>query len=139
MSAGKHLGGVSKIFYGTTAGLSTSVQITSLWSGTTPGDTETITGQDASGRNVQTGVRRTGQIFTTAVTAAFITNLIAAADNCTELYVKYYMIDGNVHKYGPGIVTVGAAAGNVDGLPHRVVISHESFTEDILDHTSFTG
>ena len=140
MSAGKHLGGITKIFYNTTVGFgASSVQITGLWSGTSPGEAEVITGQDAAGRNAQTGVRIPNVIFSTAVTAAFVTNIIAAAKACTELYFKYYYIDGNKHVYGPNVVRTGFSPGNTEGLPHRLVITHEGFTEDVLDQIDFTG
>jgi len=137
MSAGKKLGGYTKIFYGTTVGLSTSTQITGLWTGTQPGEAEITEGQDAAGRTVQTGVRVPGEIFTTAVTAAFITNLIAAAANCTELYIRYYYIGGGYITYGPHTVRVGSVGAGI-GEVQRVVIRHDGFTEDILDQTTFS-
>ena len=139
MSAGKHIGGVTKIFYNTSVGFgASSVQITGLWSGTQPGEADVTTGEDSAGRTVQTGVRVPGVIFSTALTAAFVSNLIAAAKNCTELYFKFYFLDGNKHVYGPHTVNVGFTGAGV-GEVHRLAISHDGFTEDILDQIDFSG
>lgn len=138
MSAGKHVGGVTKIFYGTTVGLTTSTQITGLWSGTQPGEAEVTNGNDSVGRTIQTGIRMPGTIFSTALTAAFVTNLIAAAEACTELYIKYYFSDGNIHIYGPHTVNVGFTGASF-GEVHRLAITHDGFTADLLDQVDFSG
>ena len=137
MSAGKKLGGYNKIFYGTTAGLSTSTQITGLWSGTLPGDSEMLQQQDSAGRTVNTGVRQTLSIFSTAVTAAFVTNLIAAQAACTELYFRLYYIGGGYITFGPHIVKGIGHAGAEPGQVHRLAIETEGFTEDILDQITY--
>ena len=137
MSQGKHVGGVTKIFFGTTPGLSTSTQITGLWTGTQPGEAEETSGQDSVGRTIQTGIRLPGNIFSTALTAAFVSTLIGHADNCQELYIKYYYSDGNAHVYGPHTVRVGFTGAGV-GEVHRVAIRHDGFTASLLQQVSFS-
>ena len=136
MSSGARRGGYTKVVYGTTVGLSTSTEITGLLSGTLLGDGEALTAEDAAGKNISTGYRQSGEIHTSAVTAAFITNLIAAQNACTDLYFRLYHTGGNPVKVNSVRVTVrftGAAPGEL----HRAVVAFTNFEEDAVDAVTF--
>ncbi len=131
MSSGKR-GGYSKVVYSTTSNFASSTEITNLLSGTTPGTGTHDTEQDSAGNNFSTGYRHTGEIHTSSVTAAFITNLIAAQIACTKLYFRFYGKGSSRIVIGSSIVTLsyqGAEAGQIQ----RYVISHEAYEEDAAD------
>ena len=131
MSTGKR-GGYTKVVFGTTTGLTTSTEITGLFGGTLIGEGEVLTEQDAEGQDVSTGYRQPGEIHTTAVTAAFITNLIAKQNACTDTFFRFYTNGGGRIKVGPVRVTVrfnGAAPGSI----HRYIIGFTGFDEDAVD------
>lgn len=132
MSAGARRGGYTKVVYGTTVGLSSSTEITGLLSGTTLGDGEVTSVDDGAGKQIATGYRQSPEVHTSAVTAAFITNLIAAQNACTDLFFRFYHTGGSSAKVNDVRVTVrfqGAAAGEM----HRAVIALSNFEEDAVD------
>ena len=132
MSAGAKRGGYTKVVYGTTTGLSTSTEITGLLGGTIIGEGETTSVEDAAGLQISTGYRQGGDVRTSALTAAFITNLIAAQNNCTDLYFRYYSTGAKRQKVGPVRVTV-RYAGAAPGELQQYIISYTSFVEDAAD------
>ena len=131
MSSGVR-GGFTKVVYSTTSNFAASTEITSLLNGTTTGTGAHDTEQDANGSNFSTGYRHNGEVHTSAITAAFITNLILHQTNCQKLYFRYYKGTAARFRVGPSIVMLtpqGAAAGQIT----RYIIAHEAYEDDLSD------
>lgn len=130
-------GGYTAVFYNTTPGFgSSSVSIGGLLAGTRLGDGEPTTTQDAGGQEISTGYNQPGEVHTSQVTAAFITNLIAAQNNCTPIYFKYYATGGTPVLTGPTRVTV-KTTGAEPGQLHRYIIGHTQFANDAGDAVTY--
>ena len=132
MSNGKK-GGYTKVVFGTTTGLTTSTEILNLLNGTTIGEGEGLTIEDAAGQTIGTGTRQSPSIRTSAVTSAPITALERHKNNCDSMYFRFYTNGGGRIKVGP--VRVGSVrfAGAEPGQLHQYIIDLSAFEEDSTD------
>ncbi|MDB4726328.1 hypothetical protein OAF54_02735 [bacterium] len=135
MSTGKK-GGYTAINIGTTVGMSTTVPILALWNGTTIGEGEGLTGEDAGGNTVGTGTRQSPVIRTTSISAGIIATIEGYKNACTPVWTRWYTNGGGRILVGPLRVSAVKFAGASAGELHQYIIELSAFEEDSTDFIS---
>ena len=128
-------GGYTKVVYGTTVGMTTTVEITNLLNGTIIGVGSAPTIEDAAGQQVATGYDQPFQIHTGLVTGSVITAFQGFHNNCTPVWFRFYAIGGTYFKVGgtEGTKVTLAFQGAAPRDLHRHVISGTAFVADSGD------
>lgn len=128
-------GGYTKVVYGTTVGMTTTVEITSLLSGTQIGAGEALSIEDAAGQIIATGYRQPFEIHTALVTGSVITALQGFHNNCTPLWFRFYATGGTYFKVGGtnGVKVTLSFQGAGIGDLHRHIVAGTGYVEDSGD------